>query len=137
MFILCCLVLMICCRFIVESNVATIYDQRQTGDLNVQIELKNLQVVALMNSELDDYTVNNVFLSLIFLLFFSSYRKYNIELNLRIYCIITGFHPIVNVTRTSGRDSEFCVGVIMKVIYCNVITFVCQNLIGIIVPAYK
>lgn len=36
-----------------------VYDQRQTGDLNVQLELKNLQVVALVNSELlDDYTVN-------------------------------------------------------------------------------
>lgn len=36
-----------------------VYDQRQTGDLNVQIELKDLQVIALLKSELlDDYTVN-------------------------------------------------------------------------------
>lgn len=34
-----------------------IYDQRQTGDVNVQIDLKDLQVIALVNSELlDDYT---------------------------------------------------------------------------------
>lgn len=33
------------------------YDQRQTGDLNVQIDLKDLRVVALVDSELlDDYT---------------------------------------------------------------------------------
>lgn len=33
------------------------YDQRQTGDLNVQIALKDLRVVALVDSELlDDYT---------------------------------------------------------------------------------
>lgn len=36
-----------------------VYDQRQTGDLNVQLELKDLKVIALLNSELlDDYTVN-------------------------------------------------------------------------------
>lgn len=36
-----------------------VYDQRQTGDLNVQIELNDVQVVALLSSELlDDYTVN-------------------------------------------------------------------------------
>ncbi|KYN36923.1 hypothetical protein ALC56_08714 [Trachymyrmex septentrionalis] len=34
-----------------------VYDQRQTGDVNVQIDLKDLQVIALVNSELlDDYT---------------------------------------------------------------------------------
>lgn len=39
------------------SNPAT-YDQRQTGDLNVQIHLKDVEVVALLDSELlDDYTV--------------------------------------------------------------------------------
>ncbi|XP_011878269.1 PREDICTED: uncharacterized protein LOC105567765 [Vollenhovia emeryi] len=39
------------------ASAKAVYDQRQTGDLNVQIELKNLQVVALLNSELlDDYT---------------------------------------------------------------------------------
>ncbi|EFN72510.1 hypothetical protein EAG_13433 [Camponotus floridanus] len=33
------------------------YDQRQTGDLNVQIALKDLRIVALLDSELlDDYT---------------------------------------------------------------------------------
>jgi len=48
------------CRIIVATPVpAKVYDQRQTGDLNVQIELKDLRVVALLNSELlDDYTVN-------------------------------------------------------------------------------
>ncbi|XP_018398594.1 PREDICTED: uncharacterized protein LOC108776474 [Cyphomyrmex costatus] len=34
-----------------------VYDQRQTGDVNVQIDLNDLQVIALVNSELlDDYT---------------------------------------------------------------------------------
>ncbi|XP_077281533.1 uncharacterized protein LOC143908097 [Temnothorax americanus] len=46
------------CRVAVARPPATpVYDQRQTGDLNVQIELKDVQVVALLNSELlDDYT---------------------------------------------------------------------------------
>ncbi|XP_024880592.1 uncharacterized protein LOC112460218 [Temnothorax curvispinosus] len=45
------------CRVAVAKPPAPVYDQRQTGDLNVQIELKDVQVVALLNSELlDDYT---------------------------------------------------------------------------------
>ncbi|XP_071568137.1 uncharacterized protein [Temnothorax nylanderi] len=48
------------CRVAVARPPApakAVYDQRQTGDLNVQIELKDVQVVALLNSELlDDYT---------------------------------------------------------------------------------
>lgn len=50
------------CRFIAATPApirAATYDQRQTGDLNVQIALKDLRVVALLDSELlDDYTVN-------------------------------------------------------------------------------
>lgn len=35
------------------------YDQRQTGDVNVQIHLKDVQVVALLDSGLlEDYVVN-------------------------------------------------------------------------------
>lgn len=34
------------------------YDQRQTGDLNFQLDVKNVQVVALVNKDvLDDYVV--------------------------------------------------------------------------------
>ncbi|EZA48487.1 hypothetical protein DMN91_012823 [Ooceraea biroi] len=46
------------CHIIAVTPAPTkVYDQRQTGDLNVQIELKDLRVVALINSELlDDYT---------------------------------------------------------------------------------
>ncbi|XP_014478313.1 PREDICTED: uncharacterized protein LOC106746321 [Dinoponera quadriceps] len=39
------------------SAAPAVYDQKQTGDLNVQIELKNVHVVALLDSEiLEDYT---------------------------------------------------------------------------------
>ncbi|XP_018045952.1 PREDICTED: uncharacterized protein LOC108685598 [Atta colombica] len=42
---------------ILPAVAKAIYDQRQTGDVNVQIDLKDLQVIALVNSELlDDYT---------------------------------------------------------------------------------
>ncbi|KAL0128669.1 hypothetical protein PUN28_003800 [Cardiocondyla obscurior] len=48
------------CRTIVAMPSAptkSVYDQRQTGDLNVQIELSDIQVVAFLSSELlDDYT---------------------------------------------------------------------------------
>ncbi|XP_006613671.1 uncharacterized protein LOC102678802 [Apis dorsata] len=38
------------------------YDQRQTGDLNVQVHLKDVQVLALLDSEmLDDYTEYDYF----------------------------------------------------------------------------
>lgn len=34
------------------------YDQRQTGDVNVQVHVKDVQVLALLGSDmLDDYTV--------------------------------------------------------------------------------
>ncbi|KAK9295796.1 hypothetical protein QLX08_010006 [Tetragonisca angustula] len=40
----------------------TTYDQRQTGDVNVQVHLKDVRVVALLNSEiLDDYTEYDYF----------------------------------------------------------------------------
>lgn len=51
------LVIAVCCITAVMPVPTRIYDQRQTGDLNVQIELKDLQVVALLDSELlEDYT---------------------------------------------------------------------------------
>ncbi|XP_076283738.1 uncharacterized protein LOC143210611 [Lasioglossum baleicum] len=38
------------------------YDQRQTGNLNVQVHLKDLQIIALINEEmLDDYTEYDYF----------------------------------------------------------------------------
>ncbi|KAF3421254.1 hypothetical protein E2986_04877 [Frieseomelitta varia] len=41
---------------------STTYDQRQTGDVNVQVHLKDVRVVALFNSEiLDDYTEYDYF----------------------------------------------------------------------------
>ncbi|CAK9822611.1 hypothetical protein ANTRET_LOCUS1104 [Anthophora retusa] len=44
------------------SLPATSYDQRQTGDLNVQVHLKDIQVLALLDSELlDDYTEYDYF----------------------------------------------------------------------------
>ncbi|XP_060826754.1 uncharacterized protein LOC132912935 isoform X1 [Bombus pascuorum] len=44
------------------SLPATTYDQRQTGDLNVQVHLKDVQVVALLDPEmLDDYTEYDYF----------------------------------------------------------------------------
>lgn len=43
-----------------RAPAKAVYDQRQTGDLNVQLELKDLQVIALINSDvLTDYTVNS------------------------------------------------------------------------------
>lgn len=51
------LAVMACHVILVTPAPTKVYDQRQTGDLNVQIELKDLRVVALLNSELlDDYT---------------------------------------------------------------------------------
>ncbi|XP_003696689.2 uncharacterized protein LOC100866314 [Apis florea] len=44
------------------SLPTTTYDQRQTGDLNVQVHLKDVQVLALLDSEmLDDYTEYDYF----------------------------------------------------------------------------
>ncbi|XP_003395852.2 uncharacterized protein LOC100645487 isoform X1 [Bombus terrestris] len=44
------------------SLPTTTYDQRQTGDLNVQVHLKDVQVVALLDPEmLDDYTEYDYF----------------------------------------------------------------------------
>ncbi|XP_017757424.1 PREDICTED: uncharacterized protein LOC108548813 [Eufriesea mexicana] len=44
------------------SLPATTYDQRQTGDLNVQVHLKDVQVLALLDPELlDDYTEYDYF----------------------------------------------------------------------------
>jgi len=52
-----------------------IYDQRQTGDVNVQIDLKDLQVIALVNSELlDDYTVNPFLFFSLFLSLLTGFR---------------------------------------------------------------
>ncbi|EFN82231.1 uncharacterized protein LOC105185333 [Harpegnathos saltator] len=48
------------CNFVIASPLSAtpaVYDQRQTGDLNVQVNLKNVHVVTLLNSEiLEDYT---------------------------------------------------------------------------------
>ncbi|XP_076762408.1 uncharacterized protein LOC143430207 [Xylocopa sonorina] len=45
-----------------HSSPATTYDQRQTGDLNVQVHLKDVQVLALLDTELlDDYTEYDYF----------------------------------------------------------------------------
>lgn len=44
------------CKSTVANPVS--YDQRQTGDVNVQIDVEDVQVVALVDREfLDDYTV--------------------------------------------------------------------------------
>ncbi|XP_076637684.1 uncharacterized protein LOC143349914 [Colletes latitarsis] len=43
-------------------SLPTSYDQRQTGDLNVQVHLKDVQVLALLDTELlDDYTEYDYF----------------------------------------------------------------------------
>lgn len=56
-----------------------VYDQRQTGDLNVQVDLKDVRVVALINSELlEDYMVNQIFLNRILFLFIYSCFSVNI-----------------------------------------------------------
>ncbi|CAL7949576.1 unnamed protein product [Xylocopa violacea] len=45
-----------------HSSPATTYDQRQTGELNVQVHLKDVQVLALLDTELlDDYTEYDYF----------------------------------------------------------------------------
>lgn len=55
------LVIAVSCITAVMPVPARVYDQRQTGDLNVQIELKDLQVVALVDSGLlEDYTVKEI-----------------------------------------------------------------------------
>lgn len=45
--------------FLLYENQVSTYsvDQRQTGDLNVQIDLKNLQVIALMKGK-EEYVVS-------------------------------------------------------------------------------
>ncbi|XP_011644420.1 uncharacterized protein LOC105431723 [Pogonomyrmex barbatus] len=52
------LVIALACSFATAMPPArAVYDQRQSGDLNVQIELKDLQVLAMLNSDfLNDYT---------------------------------------------------------------------------------
>ncbi|XP_076234949.1 uncharacterized protein LOC143179536 [Calliopsis andreniformis] len=50
------LLILFCCVIGALSLPAT-YDQRQTGDLNVQVHLKDVQVLALLNADLtNDYT---------------------------------------------------------------------------------
>ncbi|XP_070167818.1 uncharacterized protein [Polyergus mexicanus] len=57
---LCSLLVIAVCRVTTATSTsirAATYDQRQTGDLNVQVALKDLRVVALLDSKLlDDYT---------------------------------------------------------------------------------
>ena len=60
---------------ILPAMAKAIYDQRQTGDVNVQIDLKDLQVIALVNSELlDDYTVNPFLFFSLFLSLLTGFR---------------------------------------------------------------
>ncbi|XP_050464179.1 uncharacterized protein LOC126858145 [Cataglyphis hispanica] len=62
---LCSLLVIAACRVAAATPTpirAATHDQRQTGDLNVQVALKNLHVVALLDSKfLDDYTEYDYF----------------------------------------------------------------------------
>ncbi|KAL6447049.1 hypothetical protein ACFW04_001420 [Cataglyphis niger] len=62
---LCSLLVIATCRVAAATPMpirAATHDQRQTGDLNVQVALKNLRVVALLDSKLlDDYTEYDYF----------------------------------------------------------------------------
>nr|XP_034192764.1 uncharacterized protein LOC117610013 [Osmia lignaria] len=49
-------------HIVTGMSLPATYDQRQTGDLNVQVHLKDVQVLALLDSELlDDYTEYDYF----------------------------------------------------------------------------
>ncbi|CAG9783799.1 unnamed protein product [Diatraea saccharalis] len=43
------------CTLNVFTIAATVYDQSQTGELNVQVELKDLQIIALMKNGKEEY----------------------------------------------------------------------------------
>lgn len=47
------------CYAVLEiASAASVYDQSQTGNLNVQIDLKDLQVIALTKSGKEEYVVS-------------------------------------------------------------------------------
>lgn len=43
------------------ASAASTYDQSQTGNLNVQIDLKDLQIIALTKNTKEEYVVSKVF----------------------------------------------------------------------------
>lgn len=56
---MCVKILSLLCYVILEiASAASVYDQSQTGNLNVQIDLKDLQVIALMKSGKEEYVVS-------------------------------------------------------------------------------
>lgn len=57
-----CGLLLLTYYIVTGLSLPATYDQRQTGDLNVQVHLKDVQVLALLDSEvLDDYTEYDYF----------------------------------------------------------------------------
>lgn len=59
---------------VTRARTVATYDQRQDGKVNVQIEVKDVQIVALVDSEmLEDYTVSvGVRIVLLFYFYFFS-----------------------------------------------------------------
>lgn len=55
MFVLICLV----CSLLSSYADLTQYDQRQTGDVNVQVDLKDLQFFAVLKGDKEEYVVRN------------------------------------------------------------------------------
>lgn len=49
---------LLCYAVLEIASAASVYDQSQTGNLNVQIDLKDLQVIALTKSGKEEYVVS-------------------------------------------------------------------------------
>lgn len=56
---MCAKILLLLCPLLAASaNSASTFDQRQTGDLNVQVDLKDLRIIALMKDTKEEYVVS-------------------------------------------------------------------------------
>lgn len=52
------MLLLLCPLISTFANSASTFDQRQTGDLNVQVDLKDLRIIALMKDTKEEYVVS-------------------------------------------------------------------------------
>lgn len=52
------IILFLCPLLSAFVNSASTFDQRQTGDLNVQVDLKDLRIIALMKDTKEEYVVS-------------------------------------------------------------------------------
>lgn len=52
------------------ANSATTFDQRQTGESNVQVDLKHLQILALLKGGKEEYVVSIIAYCIIYIIVF-------------------------------------------------------------------